>query len=129
MKRVITAYSSASTVSIKKSVRDAIQSIDGASVMGHLIELADAAGYEMDVDDLYEIGVVAKVGEDAIWMPNIDVIAKVLGTKLQFSVVCKFPELNSDESFHIQHWMEEWSKVADFVEALTRFKIDLRPHM
>lgn len=129
MKRIITAYSSASTVSLKKSVRDAIRSIDGPSVMGHLVQLADAAGYEMDVDDLYEIDVVAKVGEDAIWMPSIDVTTRVLGNKLQFNVVCKFPELNSDESYHIQHWMEQWSKVADLVEALTRYKIDLLPHM
>lgn len=129
MKRIITAYSSASTLSVRKSVRDAIQSIDGQSVMGHIIKLADAAGYEMYVDDLYEIDVVAKVSEDFIWLPEINITSRVVGTSLQFNAVCKFPHLNSDESYHIQHWIQEWSKVADFVHALTRFKIDLKPHM
>lgn len=129
MKRIITAYSSASTVSVKKSVRDAIQSIDGESVMGHIIQLADAAGYEMYVDDLYEIDVLTKPSEDSIYLPDISIVSKVVGNSLGFNAVCKFPHLNSDESYHIQHWMQEWSKVADFIHALTRFKIDLRPHM
>lgn len=129
MKRIITAYSSASTVSVKKSVSDAIQSIDGQSVMGHLIQLADDAGYEMDVSDLMNIDVYATVTHDSIWLPTISVRTFSFKNKLTFNVKCKFPELSEDESYHIQHWIQEWSKVADFIHALTRFQIDLNPHM
>ena len=121
MKSIITA----STVSVK----DAIQSIDGESIMGHIIQLADAAGYEMYVDDLYKIGVLAKPSEDSIWLPEIDVKSMIVGNSLKFYATCRFPHLDSDESYHIKHWMLEWSKVADFVNELTRFKIDLRSYM
>ena len=90
-----------------------------------MIALASDAGYEMDVEDLMNVYSVPIASVDDIWLPEIDVRTLTYRNKLQFNVTCKFPTLDNSESYHIKHWMAEWGKVAELIDKLTRFKLDL----
>lgn len=126
MKRRITISTSQSTRYTMKSAEQIIRSIDGHAHLAEIISEAYHAGYDIDVSDLMNIDISPKVTDDSIWLPTIQVRTLTYNNKLSFNVKCNFPELNEDESYHIKHWISEWSKVAIFVDRLTRFEIDLR---